>query len=82
MNNRFDNSPLNKDMPGPAPKQQEQAAGDGKRQGGLPHEVGGRGQAEQQQSRDDDAYIESQPGGQRDDLMDKANQRNPRSTDI
>ncbi|MFN6952951.1 MAG: hypothetical protein ACK4NE_10225 [Albidovulum sp.] len=81
MNNRFDNSPPDKDMPGPDPKQREQVAGDGRQQGGLPHEVGRRSQAAQQQSRDD-AYIESQPGGQRDDLMDKANQRNPRSTDI
>jgi len=69
------------DKPGSGQKQHEQAGAGGRQQSGFPHETGGWGQSEEALIRDDSS-IESQPGGQRDDLMDRANQRKPRSTDV
>lgn len=82
MTNRHDQDRRSvSDKPASGQKQHEQAGGSGKQQGGFPHETGGWGQSEEALIRDD-GHIESQPGGQRDDLMDRANQRKPRSTGV
>jgi len=79
MTNRFDDRHTNKARPAADRVQQDQSGGTGRQQGGFPHEDGGWGQAEQDLIRDDD--VQSQPGGHRDELMDKANQRKPRGTE-
>ncbi len=68
-------------VPHSDPKQGELARGARKQQGGFPHKDGGSRRSEKELIRAD-AYVESQPGGQRDDLMDKANQRRRRSTAV
>lgn len=82
MTNRHDQDRRSvSDKPASGQKQHEQAGGSGKQHGSFPHETGGWGQSEEALIRDD-GHIESQPGGQRDDLMDRANQRKPRSTGV
>lgn len=83
MNNRS-NEPgrHGQQTPRPGQKQQEQGGHSGRQQGGFPHEDGGWGQQPEEEKIRDDGFTESQPGGERDDLMDKQNQRQPRTTGI